>query len=818
MTCRTVRFSVLSVCLLVACGDDGAGGEATSVDPTLATQSGTQGDTSSGGGGSTAATAVDDDSTTGDDTAADSTGISGQACMSSAQCPDGQACAANECVPTDGDCETDFDCDVDTYCCAADCLPPDESGGVCIPYGEGPRGDVNEECTQEVVIGLFEPSVQCEWTAPVEGDPFPDHVNVLTTPLVANLPNDSGAAAEIIIVTYNGTDGGSSAAAGADPSLFGVIRVLNGQTCEVIENIHDPANAAIAASPPAIADLDADGTPEIVTQRAGTGLVAYKWNGASFQTFWTATNSSLSAVNRWDGPAIHDLDGDMFPEVITGTEVYSGLDGTRLNPGQAAIGYAGPGEISVLGDVDVDGTVELIVDDVYGWEVATAQWVMESPGGIGGQHYGFADFGTPGATPEAFDDTAFDGIAEIVTVASGTVYLHTLDGQEIMAAPINVGGPPTVGDFDNDGRPEIAAAGGTEFVVYDLDCAGGVAGCAAPFIRWTQPSQDSSSARTGSSIFDFECDGQAEAVYGDECFVRVYEGDTGEVLYSAARTSCTWYENPIVADPDLDENTEILVGSNVNCNISCPEVDPIHRGVRCEDDAGCGLGTCMDGFCRCTVDEECFEGHSCETPLPGTPPGGNTCRAIHPPGIAISGVRVLRDRLDRWASSRPLWNQHAYSITNINDDMTVPPAGAWPQNFTDGELNNYRQNRQGPSGAEDLPDITGKLEETACTFEDAEIVLNGTVCNRGLKPVAAALPATFYQGEDDTAPVLCVAFTAEPVPVGECREVSCPIGDEVTGVITMVVNDDGMGGALTVECNSENNTDQVEILECTPPA
>jgi hypothetical protein len=27
-------------------------------------------------------------------------------------------------------------------------------------------------------------------------------------------------------------------------------------------------------------------------------------------------------------------------------------------------------------------------------------------------------------------------------------------------------------------------------------------------------------------------------------------------------------------------------------------------------------------------------------------------------------VRVLRDRLDRWASSRSLWNQHAYNITN----------------------------------------------------------------------------------------------------------------------------------------------------------
>jgi hypothetical protein len=77
-------------------------------------------------------------------------------------------------------------------------------------------------------------------------------------------------------------------------------------------------------------------------------------------------------------------------------------------------------------------------------------------------------------------------------------------------------------------------------------------GCVGNYVRWSRPSQDASSATTGSSIFDFEFDGQAEAVYGDECFTRVYEGKTGEVLYSSYRTSCTWYENPIVADVDND--------------------------------------------------------------------------------------------------------------------------------------------------------------------------------------------------------------------------------------------------------------------------
>ena len=35
-----------------------------------------------------------------------------------------------------------------------------------------------------------------------------------------------------------------------------------------------------------------------------------------------------------------------------------------------------------------------------------------------------------------------------------------------------------------------------------------------------------------------------------------------------------------------NDNTEILVGSNTNCSVSCPAIDPIHRGLRCEEAAG----------------------------------------------------------------------------------------------------------------------------------------------------------------------------------------------------------------------------------------
>src|SRR5690606_30121049 len=116
----------------------------------------------------------------------------------------------------------------------------------------------------------------------------------------------------------------------------------------------------------------------------------------------------------------------------------------------------------------------------------------------------------------------------------------------------------TIADFDNDGQVESAAAGAYYFGVYDPDCAGQVpaqrpggkcdrspeqqAKNLPNGVLWVQDSSDWSSNMTGSSVFDFNGDGQAEVVYRDECFVRVYDGGTGEVLFSAGGFSLTGIE------------------------------------------------------------------------------------------------------------------------------------------------------------------------------------------------------------------------------------------------------------------------------------
>jgi hypothetical protein len=772
-------------------------------------------------------------------------------------CALGETCIADQCVEQQPGCSSNEECQNDTCCLQ----------GACQPYGAGkPCGETNPACTKDLKIGIFAPIVKCEWTGPPAGDLYPQHRNVLGTPAVIDFHFDGASGhPSIVFVSYNGDDTGMESCSDVDPARFGVIRVVDGRDCSQQYTIAAPR--VVGAAPVALADLDGDGRAEIVALRFGGGVVAFRYDQATdqFQEAWNPTvyTDYGTGMCWWSGPSVHDVNNDGQPEVLVGGAIwdhtghllggpfdctdrdtqsaYCTLLSDNLRPD-----YDGIGQIPVVARLG-DAPAATLIDGANLWrfDAPTQRWQADATGlGRRGQ-IALADFGTYGADPAADDRLTRDGVPEIVVVANanatpdspqtaqGEIRIMTLTGRVVFGplplAGAGLGGPPTVGDFDGDGLPEVAVAGWHEFTVYDPDCAGAAPDAtrcpsgATDGVLWSRPSQDQTSSSTGSSIFDFDGDGRAEVIYADECFARVYDGRTGDVLYSQFHNSATWYENPIVADVDGDGKAELVIPSNTNgtVELSCPAVDPIFDGIRCKEAQDCpDLIPCKKaaptddfGLCRCTADADCGDGFVCRDPATHAEQG-QVCRAAHP-GAQVQGVRVISDRLDRWVAARPVWNQHAYSITNVGDTGAIPATADWERNWQHPGYDNFRQNVPGTAPGETrLPDLTVRQARGEC-HQAGGATLTAEVCNRG---TIAATPV--WLSFDETAPevaVLCTVQAGSPLAPGECTSLSCDWAQPPENVpidITARADDAGSGAGVLVECIEGNNLDFIEGLMC----
>ena len=723
-------------------------------------------------------------------------------------CEVDEACRFDACVPEPGTCDDEDDCPGDRYC----------NDGECIPYGLGPGGPVDAECSRVIEIGLYQPTVQCQWPGPGDGDPLPVYAAILSNPVVVDFaPDDSLSSPSIVFHSAGPSKGYGSMRQGA-------VRILDGRTCVQQTVIDAVAGRVEASTTPAVGDLDGDGVAEIVSSAFDGGLVAFHLTDeGEWEVLWHSTNADGSTSTLgypdylWNGPSIHDLDDDGVPEVIFEGVVHDATGRIR-GSGTAPYTYYFRGNFSVIADVDDDDIAELVTGpNLYQYNSETFEFEPDPLFTGAGGNFGLIALGDFGEFEGRAGDA--EGRPEVVVVGHQSARVQTIGG-DVVFGPISLpgggmGGAPTVGDFDNDGEPELAAAGKQGYTVFDFDCVGAPDGCEGEGILWSRDSQDASSACTGSSVFDFEGDGKAEAIYADECFVRVYEGDTGEVIFSAWRPSGTWYENPIVADVDGDFNSELVLQSNGSGG-TCSAVDPIFAGLRCEGDLECPgtVPSCVEGYCRCTEDAHCGGGsYGCRAPLPDTPGAGNVCRSINTG--SSSPLVVYRDGADRWVDSRRIWNQHAYDVTNVLEDGVIPRTSERVANWSAPGLNNFRQNVQGDLDPTLLPDLTaaGDAVSDRCDDDNA-IDLQARACNRGLKSVGSAMVIGFYEGPAADGALICDAVTSDVLDPGECQLVTCPWTDPPWDVPTDVhvavdPTDDGL-----VECNEHNNGAVIPAVTC----
>ena len=516
-----------------------------------------------------------------------------------------------------------------------------------------------------------------------EGDSLPVSCNCNSADL------DSTASVAVADVNYDGVPEIVAITEGSDNgSNSGRVRIYSNDGAVIAESgSHDFRGANPAVS---IHNIDNEGNAELVVGRHVFGV-----------------DDDLNVVNHWEGSQHDGTNGQgpascvaNFDDSDTRMEVLGGSTLYRLPVGPAGVTLQSNCTGMEMGDEAdwCNGVLPVV------WDGNTVDPNIIDEGFCSSADVWGADLmARPG--PE----NPLDGTVEAVIITnepngSGSGddegFLQILDGKTgalIHKQSLNVGrrgGPPNIDDFDGDGFPEVGTAGETEYVVFDLQQAttggacdawtaappddmtsvesvnttrtppGGAcnqtADCGDPATfgcnvqtqqciclhnSWRRTTEDDSSRVTGSSVFDFNGDGAAEVVYNDECRFRIYDGFNGDVYLREPSESRTRIEYPVVADVDNDGNAEIVFSTSNE-----------------------------SGFCS----EELNSSYN-------------------------NGIEVWGDQQDFWVSARRIWNQHAYSVTNVTEDG-MPPLFT-PDNWRDYNGRAYNVFRSNPRTIGIAPDL-----------------------------------------------------------------------------------------------------------------
>jgi len=214
--------------------------------------------------------------------------------------------------------------------------------------------------------------------------------------------------------------------------------------------VQGPSNFQVT---PASADLDGDGSPEVVLH-GGNTVSVFRADGSPFPGW--PRSPGLSHTN----PVLGDLDGDGTPEVVVaaGNTLRAYRSNGSLLFGPVVINSDDQFHYSsiALGDVTGDGLPEVFIGTLQG-----AIWGF---GGNGANLPGWPVDVGPGPVNSSplIVDLDSDGTRDVLVLAERGATLHALgaDGSPICPL-VTLGGvafaSPAVGDLDGDGLGEVVA-------------------------------------------------------------------------------------------------------------------------------------------------------------------------------------------------------------------------------------------------------------------------------------------------------------------------------------------------------------------------
>ncbi len=591
---------------------------------------------------------------------------------------------------------------------------PGDSGvpGTCDPVILAPEVSVNESCIRDVETVPLDPVE--EWSVEVFPN-YPEYDQIVMAPVVGPLFDSSGdgvvdGSDQPSVVVMTDDDGDNA-------GKHGILRILDGRDGSAQVDITQVMDGERQVFPyrysnVALGDVDLDGVPEVVTVVEVLGDSPGDPDpdsGGSGED--TAPPGGGTDSGETGDPGDTDNPIILLPPSLPSPPPVAPQPDNRcyvaaFDPagdmdwiGDAVFDCAG--HAPAIADMDGDGQPEVTLGKMI-FDGATG--TLRGEGSYDeGRYYAYAEMGTHSVVA----DLDVDGQQELIAGRS----VYRIDGSLICSGSGPNDGFAAVADFDLDGQGEFLVVGDHNVNLYDTDCSnlrhwllpdsgnggppaiGDLDGDGRPEIAlpsataytayemdgtiiWSMPVSDVSSHATGSLIFDFENDGYPEVVYADEVALHIFDGRTGEERYT----------------------------------------DDAHSSRTLHD-----YPTVAD------VDKD---GHA-EVIVPNG--GGHYDESRR-------GLYVLGSESNAWQAARPVWNQHAYSITNVENDLTIPasPEPNWISH------NNFRSGDPMPADDGRWPDAVPVAEVCTADCDDGVLVVDIAIANQGAGGLRADIPLTAW--------------------------------------------------------------------------
>ncbi|MSQ04088.1 MAG: VCBS repeat-containing protein [Myxococcales bacterium] len=524
-------------------------------------------------------------------------------------------------------------------------------------------------------------------------------------------------------------------------------------------------------------DADENDVPDVVVVTYGSTDVVRVVSGDGSGTELLTIQGS--GVQGQGGVALGDLDNDGWTDIVFATNsqtlVAYDHNGARMWTSASLSGSMyGISDNPAIADLNGDGEPEVICGSaIVSNTGATLGQGRAGMGGVNGNNVGTTSFAY---------DIDNDGDQEVVVGNA----LYKRNGSAIWTNG-QEDGYPAVGNFDGDDKGEIVVSTGGRIRLQDDD---GTVLCTARI-----PGADSAYYGGPPTVADFDGDGEAEfaaaagsrySVFEKDCSVKwqavtqdASSGNTGSAVFD--------FEGDGIAEAVYADETRLWVFAGPDGSVKLESTE--HSNA-----------TWLEYPAIADVDAD------------------GQAEIIVANTSGHSGFYVFGDADGSWRSARPVWNQHAYSITNVNDDGSIPASPAR-------NLETYNNFRSGDiyagSDGYTLPDLTATVEGVCLDeCDDGALIAWVSVANRGYEDITQDFVVSLIAVDDD-GNVSTVGSTevTDTVPAGESLdsfEYRVESGARMIATLTAEV-DGGDGGTDQVvsECLEDNNEDEWKENLCT---